>query len=92
MKNMGTSVRALNIVAQIDDPDAIKNAVKQGLGISIMSKMSVADYQRLGLVQAFDLDDTAGISRKLYLVRHKSRPLSHSAAAFWRFVKDYYRE
>ena len=92
LKNMGTSVRALNIVAQIDDPDAIKNAVKQGLGISIMSKMSVADYQRLGLVQAFDLDDTAGISRKLYLVRHKSRPLSHSAAAFWRFVKDYYRE
>ena len=85
-------MRALNIVAQIDDPDAIKNAVKQGLGISIMSKMSVADYQRLGLVQAFDLDDTAGISRKLYLVRHKAVLSPHSAAAFWRFVKDHYRE
>jgi len=91
LKNMGTSLRSLNVVAQMDDPDAIKNAVKEGLGISIMSKMCVADYQRLGLIQAFDLDNSSELSRKLYLVRHKSRPLSQSAAAFWRFVQEYYK-
>ncbi len=47
---------SLHVVAQMDDPDAIKNSVSQGLGISIMSKTAAADFPAFGLIQTFDFD------------------------------------
>lgn len=86
LRAMGVDPSSLNIVAQMDDPDAIKNSVTQGLGISIMSKTAAADFQRFGLIQTFDFDH-AVLSRKLYLVCHQNHTLSPAAAAFLRYVK-----
>lgn len=78
---------ALDIVAQLDDPDAIKNSVSQGLGISVLSKLSVEDYENFGRIRVFKLDGQP-LVRKLYLVSHNKRPVSGIALAFMRFVQE----
>ena len=37
------------------DSDAVIKGVSQGLGISIVSRLSAADYERFGLVRIFRL-------------------------------------
>ena len=86
LRSMHLDPASLHVVAQMDDPDAIKNSVSQGLGISIMSKTAAADFQRFGLIQTFDFDHVV-LSRKLYLVRNQNHTLSPAAAAFLRFAK-----
>ena len=86
----GTGLSALNVVARMEEPDAIKNAVSQGLGISIVSRMAVSDFVRLGLVRAIPLEGD-GIRRKLYIVCHKSRPLSNAASAFLSFALEKFK-
>ena len=63
----GIDIGELKIAAQFNDPDSIKHAVSQGMGISIISKAAVEDYENFGLLLSFDL---SGISmdRHLYIV------------------------
>ena len=65
----------LKIVAQFNDPDSIKHSVSQGMGISIISKAAVEDYENFGLLLSFDL---SGISmdRNLYVDVYKRQPPS----------------
>ena len=81
----GIDPKKLRVVAQMDNPDAIKNAVNQGLGISVTSKLSAADFEKHGLLRCFSFGSEP-LVRKLFIVHHKSRPLSSIAKAFLRFV------
>ena len=85
----GIDIGELKIAAQFNDPDSIKHAVSQGMGISIISKAAVEDYENFGLLLSFDL---SGISmdRHLYIVSHKNNPLSFIGEVFLNFVKMYY--
>ena len=85
----GIDIGELKIAAQFNDPDSIKHAVSQGMGISIVSKAAVEDYENFGLLLSFDL---SGISmdRHLYIVSHKNNPLSFIGEVFLNFVKMYY--
>ena len=85
----GIDIGELKIAAQFNDPDSIKHAVSQGMGISIISKAAVEDYENFGLLLCFDL---SGISmdRHLYIVSHKNNPLSFIGEVFLNFVKMYY--
>ncbi len=81
----GISAGSLQVVAQMDNPDAIQNAVGQGLGISILSKLSCAEDVRLGKLRVFHLEGERMV-RRLYLVRHTRWMPSPAAEAFYRFV------
>ncbi len=81
------SPNSLQTVAQMDNPDAIKNAVAQGLGIAVLSKLSCAEDVRLGKLKVFRLEGER-MMRRLYLVRHTRRMLSRIAEAFYRFVVE----
>lgn len=85
LQERGVNLSTLNIVAQLDNPDAIKHSVSQGLGISIVSRLSVADYEQFGKLRVFQLEG-APVLRKLYVVHHKNRVLSLASAAFIRFA------
>lgn len=85
LHKLGLSADRLNIVAQMDDSDAINKAVSQGLGISIVSQLSAADYERFGQIRSFELEGKR-IGRTIYLVHHKSRPVPPAAEALLRFV------
>lgn len=89
LNKAGIDLGELKIVAQFNDPDSIKHSVSQGMGISIISKAAVEDYENFGLLLSFDL---SGISmdRNLYVVSHKSNPLSFVGEVFLNFVKAFY--
>lgn len=89
LNKAGIDSGELKIVAQFNDPDSIKHSVSQGMGISIISKAAVEDYEDFGMLLSFDL---AGISmdRSLYVVTHKNNPLSFVGEVFLNFVKMFY--
>lgn len=85
----GVDIDDLNIVAQMDDSDAIKHAISQGLGISVLSRLAVENYAELGLLR---IQQPAGgvLKRNLYIVKRRSGVLSPAASAFVQFAKDFY--
>lgn len=87
LRQKGLGLEELKIAAQLDDPDAVKNSVGQGLGVSILSELSAADLARLGKILVFPLEGEP-ILRRLYVVRRAKGALSPLAAEFHRFVLE----
>ncbi len=65
-------------VTYINSLEGIKQAVKEGLGVAILSKLSVKDMVEAGSVDAFTINDL-DLRRFLYLVHHHSRVLGAAA-------------
>jgi len=86
----GISPSSIRIAAQFNSIDAIKQAVSQGLGVSIMSYVSIEDYVNFGRIKAFDIEDF-DLKRAFYIVTHKKRPLSPVNSVFLKYVMDYYK-
>lgn len=60
----------LNIVAKLNDLEAIKKMICGGLGISITSGFAVEEMEKQGLLLTFPLN--SDISRQFYLVNRKN--------------------
>ncbi len=88
LSGIGINPKNLNIIAQMDSVDSIKNSIASGLGISIMSQMSVAEYCKLGLVRTATINETS-IGRNLYLVRLKNKHLPPVVERFMAKVREY---
>ena len=86
LREVGTDPKKLHVVAQQDDPEAIKHAVSQGLGIAIVSELDVLDYEKFQMIQVFP---HPSLKWKLYLVTHKSHVLSDPVQRLRAFVRDY---
>ena len=87
MQGKGVDPSRLRVVAQMDNPDAVKSAVTQGLGISVVSRLSAEDYGRMGLLKVFQLEEEP-LARKLYFVYHKHRSLSPLAKKFQQYLLE----
>ncbi len=82
LERKGIQPGALQVAAQMDNPDAVKSAVAQGLGVSVLSRLSCAEEARQGKLRLFHLRGER-LFRKLYLVRPVHRALSPAAEAFF---------
>lgn len=89
--NHGINPSSINVAAQFNSIDAIKQAVSQGLGVSIMSYISIEDYVKFGQIKAFDIEGF-NLKRAFYMVTHKKRPLSPVNSVFLKYVTDSYRK
>ncbi len=69
----------------INNLEGVKQAVRAGVGVAVISKLSVQDLVSSGSVDIFPILDL-DLSRKLYLVYHKSRVLSGAAARFRDYI------
>jgi len=76
----------LNVIAQIDNPEAIRSSVSRGLGVSIMSVLAAREYLLTGRLLSFELGDQ-GAFRKIYLAWPKDALLSAAEQKFLEFVK-----
>lgn len=87
----GINPSTLKVIAEMNSNEAIKIAVSEGMGVSVVSSLSVRDYIDLGLIQAYEI---AGLDleRSFYLVTHKNRPLSPCSAAFREYILEYYKK
>lgn len=90
LKKRGINPNELKVVAEMNSTEAIKYAVREGLGVSVVSSLSVEDYLELGLIQTFAIEGL-DLERAFYMVTHKNRPLSPCVTAFREYIREYYK-
>jgi len=74
LESKGISFNHMKIAGIFGSTDAVKQAVKAGLGVSILSKFSVADELEHKLLVEIRLTDIH-MKRNFYIVTHKKRTL-----------------
>jgi len=72
---------AIAIGMELDSIEAIKWAVAEGLGVSVISKYAVTREVNIGLLSMRTIHDLP-LSRPFYLVCHSQRMLPPAARAF----------
>ena len=87
LSQCGLPKDSLNIIAQIDNPEAIRSSVSRGLGVSVISWLTVREDVAAGRLLAFDLD-VGGAYRKIYLCWRKDTSLTSLEHKFVRFIQD----
>jgi len=81
LESRGVSLDKIHIAGIFGSTDAVKQAVKAGLGVSILSKFSVADELEHDILREIKLSDIQ-MKRRFYIVTHKKRTLPRSYNAF----------
>ena len=89
LMHLGLTDDRLNVTARINDPEAIKNLVAGGLGISIISERAAADFIRAKRLLAIDLPDE-NAERWLYLIHGKDYIFKPDTQDFIDFLKKYF--
>ena len=87
--NAGTSLNAFRVVGEMGSTQAIKQAVRAGLGISIISKRAVEDECKAGLVVCLRISELA-VRRAFYLVTPRERTRSPLGLAFVTFLESHF--
>lgn len=85
LANKGLSLENVHIAGVFGSTDAIKQAVKAGLGVSILSKFSVADELKYKILEEIKLTDIQ-MKRRFYIVTHKKRTLPRLYETFLNFI------
>jgi DNA-binding transcriptional LysR family regulator len=77
----------LNVVAEMGSTDAIRQAVKADVGVSILSRRAVADDLNFRKLRQIPIKNIS-FTRHFYLVTHKKRSRSPLGEAFVAFLAD----
>ena len=75
----------LQSVSEIGSTAAVKEVVKSGAGIGILSRQAVVDEVRCGTLATVSIQDHQ-IVRPFYIVQRKSRKFTRATAAFHTFL------
>ena len=81
----GVSLDSIKITGIFGSTDAVKQAVKAGLGVSILSKFSVTDELKHTILEEIKLTDIQ-MKRKFYIVTHKKRTLPRLYETFLEYI------
>jgi DNA-binding transcriptional LysR family regulator len=82
----GHDLSAFRIVGEMGSTQAIKQAVKAGVGVSVISRRAVEEECRSGLVWCLKIRDLK-ITRAFYIATHRDRSRSPLAEAFRSFIE-----
>lgn len=77
--------KSLRVVCEMGSTEAVKEAVRVGIGVSILSHRALAAEEKAGQLHTLRLKGVK-LQRKLYLVRHATRTQSPIAKAFLAFL------
>ncbi len=89
LEQAGILEEDLQVVARVNDQEAVKNLVAGGLGVSILSQRAARNFQEERRVLAFELPELA-TSRNLYIVFRRGVPLPEYVRHFADFVRRTY--
>jgi DNA-binding transcriptional LysR family regulator len=87
LQGVGLDLGAFRVVGEIASTQAIKQAVRAGVGVSVISRRAVEDECRARLLACARLGDLH-ISRAFHLITHRDRSRSPLAQAFLAFVES----
>lgn len=83
----GIDPKRLDIVATLGSTAAVKEALKAGLGISILSRLAVRDELAAGKLKEIPIPDLK-MRRDFYLIGHKKRTWPPLYEEFSRFLQE----
>ena len=89
LRNAGINLDKLKIIASIENQETIKKSVKQGMGISIISRLAAEEEAKSGDLLTFPTPK-ADQGRDINLVYNKNYQMSKSAERFIKVVKEVY--
>lgn len=85
LKGMGIKLKKMNVVAVLGSTDSIKQAMKAGLGTSILSRRAIAEELDNGSLVEMKLGEQ--MRRTFYVATHKKRSLPSHYMAFLDFLE-----
>jgi len=89
LENCGISVESLNVAARMNSMEAIKQAVKNGMGISVISEAAAErDHEGRGYL-VFDIEEDI-FERSFYMAYDERITMSPTAETFKYFVLEKY--
>lgn len=83
----GFNVNDLKIVARIGSTEAIRQGVKGGIGVTILSSIAVAEDVAAGKLYTLSIDGL-NLKRCFYLTHHRNRSLSPLSKTFIGFISS----
>ncbi|MEW6623718.1 MAG: selenium metabolism-associated LysR family transcriptional regulator [Bacillota bacterium] len=91
MKEAGLAIKDFKIIGYFDNVQSIKQAVKEGMGLSIISMTAAQDYFESGLINAYNMVEF-NKEREFYLAYNTQKTLSPLAQEFIDFCEALHRE
>jgi DNA-binding transcriptional LysR family regulator len=85
LQKEGQTITDLNIVAEMGSTEAVRQAIKNGVGVSILSAIAVTDDVQAGLLKTLTIEGV-DLKRNFYLTTHKHRSFSPLCRAFIEFL------
>lgn len=83
----GIAPATLRVVGEMGSTQAVKQAVRAGVGIALISRRAVEDECRAGLLACVTVKELR-VARAFYLVTHRDRTRSPLAEAFVEFIES----
>lgn len=83
----GLNIEELTVVARIGSTEAIRQAIKNGMGISILSAIAVSEDVSAGKVKTLSIQGL-NLKRAFYLIHHRYRSLSPLSQTFIEFIQN----
>ena len=85
MARAGYNIENLNITAELGSTEAVRQGIKNKLGVSILSTLAVSEDLETGSLAAVNVKGLQ-LKRNFYLTRHKHRSLSPLSRIFMEFL------
>lgn len=89
LRSAGVNMVDLEIIASIENQETIKKSVRQGIGVSILSRLAATDEAKAGQMLIFPIPG-ADEGRDINVVYNRNYQLSRSAKRFIKIVKEVY--
>ncbi|MBR0514730.1 MAG: LysR family transcriptional regulator [Clostridia bacterium] len=89
LANAGYSGSDLHVAARTNDPEAIKNLVVSGLGISMISSKAAEDYSRENRLLVFSFPEISS-RRQFYILKRKKTVLPECVRDFVQYLRQFY--
>lgn len=91
LRRIGVNPTRLNVIASMESTEAIKRAVSNGMGISVMSKLAVEEEVAKGKLLAIPVS-VEDVRRDINVIYNRNLQLSRVSERFIKTVKEMYKK
>ena len=88
LRKLGVDPTKIPVVAEIGGTEAVRQSVKAGIGVSILSRLAIEEDLQQGLLKRIDIGSVDLLLRPFYLVRRRNREPSPLCNAFIEALKS----
>ena len=89
LEREGIDFQHLNVIGIFGSTDAVKQAVKEGMGVSIISRRSVKDELKCGSLKEITIKDV-NMRRQFHIITHRKRTLPHLYKVFMEYLLSHH--